>query len=314
MLAKHLNHKKRLYWESRYALAALGKLAPAANEAIPEIAKLLKDSTLRNEAFVVLTDLGPVASPVLPQLVACWSGETREEHIPSRTESVKLICQWVHDGLPARRSDAERLWSVLGGEDLPSVAPLLTSESAADRALAIDKFYDLGEAAVPTLVELVKDSEPSTRRTAIRILGHIGPAAIAAVPALAATLKEKDSEDRSVAAISLGQIGSDSAPAVAALNDALTDPDSSIRVCSIEALGRIGPAAAPAIAGLIGRLHDTSPVIRSAAARALGQIGPVAKAALPELDKLRRDPEDYVRQAAEEAVKANCKVDSNKRR
>ena len=309
VLVKHLNNQKHSsYWEGRYALTALGKLAPVADEAIPEIAKALKDDSLKTEAFAVLTDLGPAASPVLPQLVAMAReyslGEKAEDHLPSRAECAQLVCKWKRDRFVVGTIDTERLWKVLGAEDLHAIAPLLTSESAADRALAIDKFYDLGQAAVPTLIDLVKDSEPDTRRTAIRILGHIGPAAIAAVPSLAATLKEKDSEDRSVAAISLGQIGSDSAPAVAALSEALAETDGSIRVCSIEALGRIGPAAAPATAGLIERLHDKSPTVRSAAARALGQIGPAAKAALPELEKLSRDREDYVRQAAVDAAGA----------
>ena len=307
VLVKRLNNKKRLdYWKTRYALAALGKLTPVANEAIPEIAKLLNDTSLRGDAFAALIDLGPAAQPLLPQLVAIEresrTGEKAEEHILSRTECAKLICRWMRDDYRPGRADAERLWNVLGAEDLPSVAPLLTSESTGDRTLAIDRFYELGRAAVPILVELVKEGDLDTRRTAIQILGHIGPAARGAVPALANALKDKNSQDRYAAAIALGEIGADSGPAVAALTDALTNTDGVIRVCSIEALGRIGATAAPATAGLIERLRDTNPAVRSAAARALGQIGTGAKRALPDLEKLSRDREDYVRQAAAEAV------------
>jgi HEAT repeat protein len=310
---------KRLHaGERSCALTALAKLGPLAKDAIPEMAKMLTDNNLELVAFEALTDLGPVSGPVLPQLIAfdrkIGSWQQWDDKKLSRKECVEYISQRMTYGRHGGLTGADRLWNVLGVEDLPFIAPMLKSETTSERDLAVDKFLALGPAAVPALVQLLKDDDPGNRRTAIRLLGHVGPDAKNAVPALAPILKDSDWQLRSAAAIALGEIGPDAAPAVVALRESLTDTDGDVRVCAIEALGRIGTAAAPAIAGLIERLHDTSPAVRSAAARALGQIGPGAKAALPELEKLSRDREDYVRQAAGEVVDAISAADAGKNR
>jgi HEAT repeat protein len=308
-LARHLDPHEPID-SMTSALKALRRYGPAAKDAIPEIAALLRNQASFQDAFDTLTEMGSVASPVLPQLVATARDPrarsleaAKNEILPTKAECAKLVVQWMHDD-GRNRANGERLWKVLGAEVLPLVAPMLKSDSTTDRAMALDMFYELAGAGVPTLVYLMKEGDPDDRRIAFRILGHLGSSAKVAVPALATALAAKDSEDRCLAAIALGQIGADAAPAVAALADSLTDMDGGVRVCAIEALGRIGPAAAPATAGLVERLHDTSPAVRSAAARAIGKIGPAAKAALPELEKLAHDHEDYVRQAAEEALKA----------
>jgi HEAT repeat protein len=293
----------------RRALKALAKLRPLPKDAVPAVAKLLDDEACRAEAFAAVIEFGPAASDYLPQLVNVkravphWNSRYEEHQVsPSRKECVKLIAEWMQDPLPTKRANAELLWKLVGQQDATAVTALFKSGSPRDRNLAMDKLCELGPAGVPPFLELLKSDDPSERRTAIRALGIIGPAAKASVPVLVTTLKDKQSQDRCLAVIALGQIGADSAPAVAALKGALTESDGGIRICAIEALGRLGPPAAPATTGLIECLRDRSPSIRSAAARALGQIGPAAKAALPELEKLTHDPEDYVRQAASEAA------------
>jgi HEAT repeat protein len=318
-LARHLSPYEQD--QSRnFALQSLLKFGDSAKEAIPDMVQLLRNRFSYQDAFNALTAVGPAASPLLPQLVAAakdpsaWAAHgANEENLPTRAECIKLICGWLCDG-GANRAKGERLWKMIAADDLPSVALLLKADSAGDRALAIDKFYELSKTAVPTLADMVKGNDLENRRFAIRILEHIGPAAKAAVPTLAATLKDRNSADRGVAATALGQIGENSAPAVTVLIEVLGDEDGSVRVCAIEALGRIGATAATASPGLIECLHDPSPTIRSAAARALGKIGPAAKAARPELEKLTRDSEDYVRQAAEEAAKALAADNSNNKR
>jgi HEAT repeat protein len=304
----------------RYALTALGKIAPVAKDAVPEMAKLLNDRSLWREVFFALTDLGPAASQALPQLVAAerdyhvLRSAAAKNHTPTRVESVKHVIHWMHCDSVDVRADAQRLWNVLGKEYMPFVVLLLKSDLASDRALAIDKLGDLGQAAIPALVRLLNDHDQDNRRVAIQRLGHIGPAAVIAAAELTPVLKDNDWQLRSAAAISLGQIGADSKEAVTALATSLRDTDGDVRVCAIEALGRIGRAAAPATAGLIERLHDTSPAVRSAAARALGQIGSGAKAGLPELEKLTHDRDDYVRQAANETVKSLTATDVSTKR
>ena len=310
MLTGFLKHESRDY--RRRALQALGKIGPAAKEAVPEILEMLKERATSDAAFDALGEIGPAASEALPALVKLVNNEdspyrlkslsTIERIRPSGPAMVKQIVKWMHD--PSVSLHAERVWNVLGPEDIPSIKVLARSENSLERSMAVDKLCDLGQAAMPALIELLKGNDPDVRNRVLRGFGQMGPPAKAAVPAIAEILRDKDWQLRSTAAITLGQIGPGAKPAVAALTAALRDMDGDVRVCAIEALGRIGPDALPAVAAIIERLHDDCDPVRSAAVRSLGRIGPGAKAAVPELEKLRRDPVDYVRQAADEALAA----------
>ena len=56
--------------------------------------------------------------------------------------------------------------------------------------------------AVPTLIELLRDRRPGTRRLAAESLGQIGPAAAAALPVLQRATSDKDDRVRAAAAAS----------------------------------------------------------------------------------------------------------------
>jgi HEAT repeat protein len=71
----------------------------------------------------------------------------------------------------------------------------------AARALA-----NIGEAAVPGLIECLETPIPAVRTEAARALREIGPAAKAAVPALEKALNDENAEVRSAAAQALKDI------------------------------------------------------------------------------------------------------------
>lgn len=168
-----------------------------------------------------------------------------------------------------------------------------------------DELGGSGPAAVPLLIERLRDGDAQVRAHACQSLGNIRPAAVSAIPALIDKLKDIDDDVRERAAGGLAGIGRSAAPAVPALVVALGDKNADVVWNVIGALAMIGPAAAPAVPELIGMLNDEERVVyvRRRAALALGNIGKPAHHALPFLDDMHdRDPDPNCRKAAGEAV------------
>jgi hypothetical protein len=181
-----------------------------------------------------------------------------------------------------------------------------------------------GEAAVPVLIEALKERDVVLSSRAASALGKIGPAARAVAPALIATLQDKDRDfiTRANAARALGQIRADVKTVVPVLLEALADKDRDVRTRAAEGLGHIGPAAReaipalrqalqkargdlflaptivsalgrmgePAVPALIDALQSNQEFVRETAAKALGEIGPQARGAVPSLiEMLKKD-------------------------
>jgi HEAT repeat protein len=109
--------------------------------------------------------------------------------------------------------------------------------------------------AVPSLISLLKDSDPGIRMQAAQALGNIGERAHRVLPVLRAALKEI----------------------------ALKDPDESVRSDALHAILQVGPQPASEVTGLIDSLQDEVEVVRFHAAAALGDLGGAARPALPAL-------------------------------
>jgi hypothetical protein len=112
---------------------------------------------------------------------------------------------------------------------------------------------------------------------------------VAAVPALIDALKDQDAEVRTKAAYALGEIGLGhrcGAAGVPALINALKDQDAEVRGCAAEALGTIGEESKAAVPALIDALKDrekgwanwrgSSKTVSPMAAGALSKIDPEA--------------------------------------
>src|SRR5437867_5222939 len=129
-----------------------------------------------------------------------------------------------------------------------------------------------GAAAVPVLVELLREGRGSgsaaaeERWTAATLLGQIGPEARAAVPALIEALKDPDPHVRSVAVSALSEVDPKARDAIPALVE-LLKTDEPMR--AIQALARFGPEAREAVPVLTGLLKDRAADVRWNAARTL---------------------------------------------
>jgi HEAT repeat protein len=173
-------------------------------------------------------------------------------------------------------------------------------------AIALTKL-DVGEvrAAVPALIERLKDDYPDARAAAAATLFYLGKEAADAVPALSQALEDaKNSRTMRIwAAKTLGKISApEAAAAFPAMLVVLTDEKTPIEIRSaiIEVLGAFGKDAAPAVPLLGKLLTDESSTVelRGAVVTALEQLGPNASAALPALKKAVKDRDKFVRSMA----------------
>jgi hypothetical protein len=153
----------------------------------------------------------------------------------------------------ARRGEAGELIGAARGSDPGTLSDIL------------DALVGLGDAAVPALLEALRDEDHRVHVVASIALGKIGKPAV--LP-LVRALRERDGATRVKIADILADIGD---PAVLGIVAALRDPDEEVRVLSAFALGEIRDPRA--IDPLIVALRDGSEKVRAQAAISLGELG-----------------------------------------
>jgi HEAT repeat protein len=187
---------------------------------------------------------------------------------------------------------------------------------ARDRVLAIEAvrsvedYFGLGEvsgdpaglstnpAAIPVLMDLLRDSDREVRRWAANALRCIGPAAERAVPALVEALRDRDAAVAEAAAAALGEIGPRALPAIPALIETFLDGEHPMGGVQ-EALVRIGPAAFPLLTQALSHPHV---YVRGRVAVAARMMGPAALPLAPALIKLLADDNEVARSYAADAL------------
>ena len=150
---------------------------------------------------------------------------------------------------------------------------------------------------IAALVANLKSADQEVSGQANLTLIQIGEPA---VPALVELLGSEDERLRARAASTLWGMGSKGKGAVPALALALADANFEVRVASAMALESMGPDTTEAMPALIRALKDREGRVRQWAAKALGKIGPPAKDALPAL--VEASKYDPIRPAVEEAI------------
>lgn len=163
---------------------------------------------------------------------------------------------------------ADRALRKIGGPAVVhAVIPLLRSDEAPVRNVAMDLLRELGSTDLEALKKLLHDSDADVRIFASDILGSTGTAQ--AVPALCqALLNDPEVNVRYQAAVSLGQLAF--AEAAPCLNKALNDEEW-VQFSVIEALTKIKDASS--ISALIQALGKSSELVASIIVDALGEMG-----------------------------------------
>lgn len=122
---------------------------------------------------------------------------------------VSLFSFWNSDR-DYRRREAFRRLSEIGEPAVPALVDLFRNKGIPISGDAFNALANLGPraaGAVPELLEILNGENPGLRRDAVWLLGTIGPAAESAVPSLTPLLQHSDPRLRQTAGKTLGQIG-----------------------------------------------------------------------------------------------------------
>jgi HEAT repeat protein len=248
------------------SIESLRLIGPDAAEAIPVLAKLLKEDNkeLTGPTLATLAHLGPAAVPVLVRQLG--SGE-----------SESVACLLLGMGEPAMPA----LMGVLHGKELsPRKAVLLAAWKFSERAAPL----------VPALERATDDPDRTIRVAAINTLSAIRPVAPSTVAKLGKLLERE--EDGSWAAEALGRIGAAGLPP---LRKAFFSGIPELRQRALEGLKFIGPAAFPLLAE---GLKNPCASCRAEAVHGLGPCHPAVKGILPLLLRASKDKDADVRRTA----------------
>lgn len=265
--------------EAAHALQTLGT---NAQESIPALVKLLRDSNalLSSMASSTLAKMGPAA---VPELIRALD----EGDLHVRMNACAALRTLGTNSAPA----APRLASILASETgpivssasytlsriglaaMPVVAPILSHTNWVARkwaAYAMTFMYPPGVKWVEELYPLTQDEHPEARLAAVNALGHLRVAS----PATAALLRER-----------------------------FNDPDERVRSAAIKAFGNMPSLVRRHMEDCIALLDDSSPQVRGRAAEALAMVAPSSRLAAAQLEKLASDEDPFARKQARHALK-----------
>lgn len=170
---------------------------------------------------------------------------------------------------------ADRALQKIGGAKVAgAVIPLLRSEDAPVRNIAMEMLRKIGATDMDGLVQLLHDQDPDMRIFAADILGSTG-SLLAVAPLQGALLRDPEVNVRYQAAVSLGNLAFPEA--AASLNSALHDEEW-VQFSVIEALIKI--RAESSVSALVKALDSSSELVASVIIDALGEMGNVKAAPL----------------------------------
>jgi HEAT repeat protein len=180
------------------------------------------------------------------------------------------------------------------------------------RLAAVDTLETFGaqaEAAIPALVEALRDYNKFVRWGSARTLGRLHPRqADLVVPGLMRMLDDReDPSVRIAAASALELYGEHARKAVPTLARVINRGDKEYIIAILHTIQGIGTDAAPTLPNVAWVLadHTQPPSVRIEAAQTLGRFGALAKDQLPVLrDVMDNEPDEEIRNAASIAVLA----------
>ncbi len=191
----------------------------------------------------------------------------------------------------------------------------LNDENEATRLNAAYALGNIGEPAIPTLIEVLRQESKSawnrnldrgdfTNPSQLDTIYGLAAVGEPAVPVLTEVLGDTDWWTRAGAAAALGCMGEPAHGAVPALVEALKDDSEWVRRNAADTLGNIGQSARSAVPALIEALGDNRTVsrwslsdspLRENAIIALAKMGQLPQTAIPVLKDALQDENQYIR-------------------
>ena len=283
--------------ENPHLKEAVATLGAALSETEPQMVAQAADA---------LAKIGAPSVAVLPALIEALKSKRIETRMrvleaissagPLAKDAIPGLIISSKDDLSAETRDKSiDVLVKIGSAAVPAMLEILKDGRSNSRRLAADallKFSTEAHGGIPIFIATLKDPEDALRLKASEILSIIGADA---VPALIPCLKDPSSQVRGAAAATLNKIGAPAKDAAKALVEALKDENAKVSQNAAEALGKIG---LPALPLLIASMQDPNREARLAAMRALGKLGPDAKDAIPLLLKALSDERNEIITAA----------------
>lgn len=291
---------------------------------MPVLAKLLKHAStpVRGHAATAIGRFGGAAQVAVPQLaealqdddatIRAASARALGSIGPNAKAAVSALAAALDDEIGTVTIAAAEALGAIGKAAVPALVERLKDPNL--NSLAATILGEIGPdaaAAVPRLVKLLSADDEATKTEALLALAAIGPNAIAAAPELLSLLNSKAKFGRGGAAYVLAKIGAKTA--IPLLTQTINEEGyDSLQMASAWALVTLAPDNADfarlAVPHLTAGLSSKRSLVRREAADALGRIGGPAEAAVPSLVAALNDPAPDVRA---EAVVALAKIGSN---
>lgn len=200
---------------------------------------------------------------------AYLAGEMQEK------SAIPLLAKHIQShSLGVQEAADQALRRIGGAEAVQAVAPLLRSDDAPVRNVAMDILREIGNEDMGTLIDLLRDEDPDMRIFTSDILGASN-SRIAVDLLCDALLKDPEVNVRYQAAVSLGNLAFPSA--ANCLNKALSD-DEWVQFAVIEALTKIRDESS--VDALARALDSSSDLVASMIIEALGEMGNIKAVAL----------------------------------
>ncbi|MHC4339369.1 MAG: HEAT repeat domain-containing protein [Planctomycetota bacterium] len=320
--------------ERASAARELGKIGPAAKEAIRPLIKLLVDPDwwVRQQAAKAFKGIGPACiSPLVKALknrnpsMRIAVAEVLKGFGGQASTELKALMPHLRDSEAEVRDAIADTLGKFGSPAIPGLMRVVGYRKPGPRYAAARALAKIGPQSIPPLRGALKAKSTALRAGAARALGGIGPGAQIALPELIAAMAGSGEEARIEAMLAGGRIGRDAPRTLPPLVGAMEDPALSIRAAAVEAAFLFGKDGAPhllqsldgaadvvrdgciqalarigkdAVDPVTGGLESPSPHIRGGAAEVLGRMDPLVRVAAGDVAALLDDKEPAVRRSA----------------
>lgn len=296
-----------------WSAGTLGKVSTASTMTVPALTRALRDPEVAvcARAAESLGKFGSEASSAVPDLIALLKEFDPRLRGIARTSLVQIGLSTIPALVQALDTPQEDLWQgagkALADIGQPTVQPLLATFRTAKpdlRLKILQVMQWLGpkaKDAVPTLLEMMNDSDFRVRLGALQSLGAIDADAPEIIPVLLANLNDSHPEVSKAAQETLVNRKLKHS-AVAFLRTALKERRESIRCLLCDVFKNMGSEAKSAVPSLTPLVRDTNRKVRLHALQALDAIDRTSAEVVAALVTALNDDDEEIRKTAQESL------------